>query len=56
MLITDTQLILGFIMLAGALYYTWQKAFNQGYDTGYFHACEDVAEGNIKVEKVKRDD
>lgn len=43
-------------MFAGALYFTWTKAFEQGYDTGYFHACGDVAEGNIQVKKVDRND
>lgn len=43
-------------MLAGALYFTWEKAFVKGYDMGYFHACEDVAHGNIEVKKVERND
>lgn len=34
-----------------ALYLTWNKAFEQGYDTGYFAACDDVAHERIRVVK-----
>ena len=50
----EQQLFL--IILAAAVYVTWQYAFKKGYDEGYFTACAHVATGEIEVHAVENDD
>lgn len=49
MILNESQLILLLVGFGGALYFTWKKAEEKGYDEGYHDACYDVAHGNIKV-------
>lgn len=46
----EIHLVMLLIGFGFALSYTWTKAWNKGYDEGYFGACDDVANKRIKVE------
>lgn len=56
MSVDDIHLIVFLIGFGFALNYTWVKAYNKGYDEGYFGACDDVANKRIKVEARPAED
>jgi hypothetical protein len=48
---TTNELHMVFLLIGFgiALWHTWVKGYNRGYDEGYFYACDQVARGDIKV-------